>query len=130
MLQLRGVSDQVAPTVFVVMPFAAEMRVNYDQFIKPAIAQAGALAVRADEEQAGHIHGQMFERLLDADVVVVDISGTNPNVFYELGVAHGARGRTLMAVREDCAKAIPFDVMPYRVFVFPDPVGPVTSTIP
>jgi len=109
------------PTVFVVMPFAGEMRANYDLILRPAIVEGGAQPVRADEEHAGHIHGQMMERLFDADVVLVDISGSNPNVFYELGVAHGSRGRTLMVVREDFTKAIPFDVMPYRVFVFPDP---------
>ena len=106
---------------FVIMPFAQEMRRNYDLVIGPALRRGKVRPIRADEEQSGHIHAQMLSRILESGLTVADISGTNPNVFYELGVAHSLRSRTLMVVREDCAKTIPFDVMPYRVFIFKDP---------
>lgn len=114
-------SSDLPPLAFVVMPFASEMRRNYERVIRPALERAGVTMKRADEEDGGHIHAQMFERIVDADLVVADISGTNPNVFYELGVAHALRERTVMVVREDFAGRIPFDVAPYRVCVFPDP---------
>src|ERR1041385_6848030 len=95
---------------FVVMPFAPEMRRNYDLVISPALKRAGVTPIRADEEQAGAIHGQMFGRIMDCDMIIAGVSGTNPNVFYELGVTHALRGRTLMVVRSDHSKAIPFDV--------------------
>lgn len=42
---------------------------------------------RADEEQsAGNIRTDMFQELFLADLVFVDLSIDNPNVWYELGV--------------------------------------------
>lgn len=91
--------SEFPPVAFVIMPFAPEMRRNYDLIIKPALKHANVTPVRADEEQAGHIDGQMFARIVDCDLVIADVSGTNPNVFYELGVSHALRGRTLIRPR-------------------------------
>ena len=103
------------------MPFAPEFRAGYDDVIAPAMRAANLTAVRADEEKLGHIHGMMFERIFESPVVIADVSGTNPNVFYELGVSHGAAGRTVMVVREDYRDAIPFDIAPYRILIYPKP---------
>ena len=56
-------------------------------------------AFRADEEvRAGDIRTDMFQELLVADLVVVDISIDNPNVWYELGVRHALRARGVVLV--------------------------------
>jgi hypothetical protein len=101
------------------MPFDPQFRAGYDDVIAPAMRTANLTAVRADEEQLGHIHGMMFERIFESPVVIADVSGANPNVFYELGVSHGAAGRTVMVVREDYRDAIPFDIAPYRILIYP-----------
>jgi tetratricopeptide (TPR) repeat protein len=51
----------------------------------------------------------MFEQLLSADVVVADVSTSNPNAFYELGVRHALRPHTTITIAED-KMIFPFDV--------------------
>jgi hypothetical protein len=106
-------------TAFVIMPFAPEFRPGYEEVIEPAVRAAGLECIRADQETLGHIHRMMFERIFESPVVVADISGGNPNVFYELGVSHAAACRTVTVVRQDYAKGIPFDIAPYRVIIYP-----------
>ena len=53
---------------------------------------------------------------VDADVIVVDISGANPNVMYELGVAHG-HGKPVVLLSQD-TKRIPFDIANYRFLLY------------
>src|SRR5258705_7019155 len=52
----------------------------------------------------------MYEQLFKADVVVADLSTSNKNAFYELGVRHALRPFTTVIVAEDGIKAFPFDV--------------------
>jgi tetratricopeptide (TPR) repeat protein len=52
----------------------------------------------------------MYERLLSADVVIADLSTSNKNAFYELGVRHALRPHTTIIICEDGAKSFPFDV--------------------
>jgi hypothetical protein len=106
-------------SAFVIMPFDPEYRAGYDDVIAPAMRAANLTAVRADEEELGHIHAMMFERIFESPVVIADVSGANPNVFYELGVSHGAAGKTVMVVRQDYRDTIPFDIAPYRVLIYP-----------
>ena len=78
---------------FVAMPFGTKDGINFDlvysDLIKPALEAAGLEAFRADGEvKAGDIRKDMFQELLLADLVVVDASIDNPNVWYELGVRH------------------------------------------
>jgi len=91
-------ADQLAPLCFVLMPFGKKMdaagRVTnfdsvYTRIIAPAVERAGLEPIRADEEKiGGTIHKPMFERLMLCHYAVADITGANPNVFYELGIRH------------------------------------------
>jgi hypothetical protein len=107
------------PIAFVIMPFAEEFLGGFQDVIEPAVEQAGLRCVRADQQPQGHIQSQMFDQIFDAAVVVADISGVNPNVFYELGVAHCLGSRTVTLAREDYIDRVPFDIAPYRVLVYP-----------
>jgi tetratricopeptide (TPR) repeat protein len=105
------------------MPFGKKMdaggRVTdfdavYQQVIVPAVEQAGLEPVRADEEKVGGtIHKPMFERLMLCHYAVADITGANPNVFYELGIRHALRPRsTVILFRE--GTVLPFDIVLVR----------------
>lgn len=116
---------------FVVMPFGIKEGVNFDlvyaDYIKPALEAAGLQAFRADEEnKAGNIRKDMFQELLLADLVVVDASIDNPNVWYELGVRHALRERDVVVIA--CREGrLPFDIATDRVLRYtrkdgaPDP---------
>jgi tetratricopeptide (TPR) repeat protein len=105
------------------MPFGRKMdaagRVTnfdsiYQNVIAPAVQQAGLEPVRADEEKiGGTIHKPMFERLMLCHYAVADITGANPNVFYELGIRHALRPRsTVILFRE--GTVLPFDIVLVR----------------
>ena len=88
---------------FIAMPFGTKEGIDfnrvYHEYIKPALANAGFDVFRADEEQrAGNIRTDMFQELLVADLVVVDLSTDNPNVWYELGVRHGVQSRGVIQI--------------------------------
>jgi len=71
----------------------------YTDLIKPALEDAGLTAFRADEEtRPGDIRVDMFQELLIADLVVVDLTIDNPNVWYELGVRHALRARGVVLI--------------------------------
>ncbi|MBC7828744.1 MAG: DUF4071 domain-containing protein [Chitinophagaceae bacterium] len=84
---------------------------SYLNMIKPAVEAAGLKCVRADEiVHSGMIDVPMYEQLLTADVVVADLSTSNKNAFYELGVRHALRPYTTVVICEDGIKSFPFDV--------------------
>jgi hypothetical protein len=83
---------------------------SYHYIIKPAAQEAGLTCVRADEIiHSGTIDVPMYEQLLTADVVVADVSTSNCNAFYELGVRHALRPHTTITIAED-KMVFPFDV--------------------
>jgi hypothetical protein len=83
---------------------------SYQYIIKPAAEDAGLACVRADEIiHSGTIDVPMYEQLLTADVVVADVSTSNCNAFYELGVRHALRPHTTITIAED-KMVFPFDV--------------------
>lgn len=83
---------------------------SYQYIIKPAAEDAGLECRRADEiVHSGLIDVPMYEQLLSADVVVADISTSNANAFYELGVRHALRPYSTITIAED-KMMFPFDV--------------------
>lgn len=108
-------------TCFVVMGFGKktdfetgrvlDLDKSYRNMIKPAVEAAGLECIRADEiVHSGLIDVPMYEQLLKADVVVADLSTSNKNAFYELGVRHALRPFTTVVIAEDGIKTFPFDV--------------------
>ena len=107
------------PTCFVVMGFNKKTDPNtgkvfdldksYQYIIKPAVSSAGFDCVRADEIQhSGVIDVPMYERLLNADLVVADLSTLNVNAFFELGVRYALKPRATICIAESGFKN-PFD---------------------
>jgi hypothetical protein len=69
--------------------------------------------VRADQiDDEGLITNQIIEHLLEDDLVVADLTGLNPNVFYEVAVRHAARKPIVHLITK--GEQIPFDVANMR----------------
>lgn len=69
--------------------------------------------VRADEiDDEGLITNQIIEHLIEDDLVVADLTGLNPNVFYEVAVRHAARKPIVHLITT--GQDIPFDVANMR----------------
>jgi len=105
------------PFVFVLMPFEASFNDVYKLGIKPAAEGAGAYCERIDEQIfAESILARIYNQIGKADVVVADMTGRNPNVFYEVGYAH-ALGKTAILLTKN-AEDIPFDLKHYPHIVY------------
>lgn len=81
-------------TCFVIMPFTEKGTDRPDNFfnevlkrlITPSGIDAGFKVVTADRRGSDVIHSTIVNSLLDADLVVADLTGHNPNVLFELGM--------------------------------------------
>jgi hypothetical protein len=97
------------PFVFVLLPFDDTFSDIYKFGIKGAAEDAGAYAERIDEQIFTEgILDRIFTQISKADVVVADMTGRNPNVFYEVGYAH-ALGKVTLLLTQAVAD-IPFDL--------------------
>lgn len=81
--------------------------------IRPVCEQIGFITERADEiDEPGLISKKIIVRLFNADLVIADLTGNNPNVFYELAIRH-ATGKPVVHLIEHNEK-IPFDVFDFN----------------
>lgn len=103
--------------IFVAMPFAQEMRPIYTDHILKVARKLNISCNRGDDFfTTNSIIDEVWSALYHCDLCIVDCTGRNPNVFYELGIAHTlGRKAVLIAQRiED----IPFDIRHIRVIVY------------
>ena len=85
----RGVQDAIRDTL------------EYEGFrVVSPLAVAGS----------ANVMGSVTEAITDADVLVVDVTRQNPNIMYELGLAHGLRKPTILIRSTEGREAIPFDL--------------------
>ena len=104
-------------SAFVLMPFAEEFTAAYRMFIKDALEQAGFETTRADDLlNQRNIMQDVISGIAGAHLVVADLTGSNPNVFYELGISHALQKPTILLTQS--IDDLPFDLRSYRVLVY------------
>lgn len=109
---------------FVISPIGeegSETRTRSDQILKHIITQPvlqlGYEVIRADKiSEPGIITTQIIEYIVDAELVIADLTDHNPNVFYELAIRHAMRKPLVQMIRK--GDVIPFDVAATRVIQF------------
>jgi len=117
--------DKKEKNCFVIMPFGKrgteEHRRNlkvYRLMIKPVLENCGYRSIRSDEvDHPGSITRDIIELLYESDLVVADLSGKNPNVFYELGVRHVLFKCGTIQILEE-GESLPFDIANYKVIYY------------
>jgi hypothetical protein len=87
-------------TCFVMQPFGGHLGTYYETIFKPAIKQAGLTPVRADDDifATGKIMDQVWRGIRQAKVLLAELTSKNPNVFYELGLAHALEKPVILEV--------------------------------
>jgi hypothetical protein len=99
------------------MPFDSEFDSIYNELLKPALEQAGYSVARADSFlDQENIMRDIVRGIANSDLIVVDLTTHNPNVLYELGLAHGLRIPTILLAQN--IEEVPFDLRGYRVIVY------------
>jgi hypothetical protein len=108
-------------TCFVVMGFGPktdfqsnpqrvlDLNRTFEDIIEPAVTESGVECIRADKIiHSTVIDKPMYEHLLAADLVIADLSTSNANAIYELGVRHALRPHATIVIAED-RFTFPFD---------------------
>lgn len=109
---------------FVIAPIGemdSHVRRRSDQLlrhlIRPVVEPLGYTVHRADElHDEGLITNHVIERVIESDLVIADLAGRNPNVFYELAVRHAARNPVVHL--NEHGEDIPFDVANMRAIAY------------
>lgn len=132
--------DKLRPICFMVMPFGvkptgiadgkAPPEIDFDRLwekiLRPAITELKYEAVRADQDLGALIIKDMLERLTLADLVVADLTLSNGNVYYEVGIRHGAQPAGCVLISAAWSKQL-FDVDQMRRIPYPLPRKEITD---
>jgi hypothetical protein len=103
--------------IFVAMPFAEDMEDVYEFGIREPVNQAGCLCERCDRDIfTGDVMERIKDRIATASVVVADMTGSNPNVYLEVGYAWGKGTPTLLIARE--GEELKFDVRTHKCIYY------------
>jgi len=109
------------PRLFVAMEYREPFDTFYQKVIKPQ-AESDFEVVRMDEKFGpGVIFQDMQREIAQADVVIAEITPSNPNVFYELGYAHALGKPTILLAQRGVD--LPFDIRSFRVVFCDDTIG-------
>jgi len=114
----KGVSVSSKDTCLVLMPFTDPHSTYYEQIYKPAIEKAGLQPVRADADifGEGKITDQVWQGIKAAKMLIAELTTRNPNVFYELGVAHALRKPVILIGSNE--NDVPFDLRNIKVIYY------------
>lgn len=111
---LPSSDPQFRSDVFMLMPFSGRTAQEvYKNHILKVVKDRELTINRGDDFFTGtHVVHDIWSAINAAAVVIADCTGRNPNVFYELGIAHTLGKKTiLIAEREE---DVPFDLRTYR----------------
>lgn len=95
---------------FVIMPFKDELDYIYG-VIKQGLNKAGYICNRVDEiEGSKPIINKILTEILQSRYIIADLTDCNPNVFYELGIAHSFKEAQNIIILKQQDSKVPFDI--------------------
>jgi hypothetical protein len=98
--------------LFIAMPYAKEFNNAYYFGIKYPVEQRGRKCERVDQDAfTGDIVERLRRRIATCELIIADITGNNPNVFYEIGYAEGI-GKPVILISQE--QETPFDLKTRR----------------
>jgi nucleoside 2-deoxyribosyltransferase len=102
-------NDQ-APLCFIVMPFRAELNFFYLYLRRHSHEKHGLRVERGDHQiLTVPLLDKIRQQIAEARVLIADMTGRNPNVFYELGLAH-ALEKPVILLTQDASEDVPTDI--------------------
>lgn len=122
--QIVSLSKKVKePFAFVLMPFKPQEfdQKIYSDVIKPTVEkELGICCIRSDEEtKPGVINNQIYTMIRRAKLIIAETTSRNPNVFYEVGMAH-AFNKDVFIFNNSINKELPFDIITNRAVFYDD----------
>lgn len=98
--------------VFVIMPFSDDFFESYEM-LKEHFSDKFEFTHAGEEDNQQNILADIIMPIYRADIVLADLTGLNPNVMYELGIAHSFNKKTIVITRDNL-ETLPFDLKQYR----------------
>ena len=99
--------------VFVIMQFNEILNPVYEDHISKICKNIGLDCKRADLIlNVGSVVSDIWSLIYSAQIIICDCTGKNPNVFYELGIAHSLGKKTICITQN--SGDIPFDIKHLR----------------
>ncbi|TMI64367.1 MAG: hypothetical protein E6H07_00175 [Bacteroidetes bacterium] len=105
---------------FVLMPFDPRFDPEWKLIKETAESSPFNLKCeRADEfDHPGYVMTDVMEKIGEASLVIVVVNVQNPNVYYELGIAHSFKNSNQVVLISDSIDSVPFDLRPFRHFIY------------
>jgi len=105
----RTFSTKYESDIFVFMPFSPELSPVYEDQLKSIAQKLGKSIARADDFFTNdQIMNEIWTALVNTKLVIADCTQRNPNVFYEIGLAHAVGKPTILITQN--SEDIPFDL--------------------
>lgn len=102
---------------FVISPFGMPFDTYFSHIVKPALEECGLYAIRGDSlYRPTTIIDDIWQGIRNAKLLIAELTGRNPNVLYELGLAH-ALSKPVILISESI-EDVPFDLRSIRVLVY------------
>lgn len=107
-------------TAFCLMPFNDRYSAIY-QAIFYSCQAANYSCERSDEVyNPGNLLRQIVNMILESSIIIALLDGQNPNVFYEIGIAHSIGKTVLLLANKKNKDEIPFDLKSDRLLLYSD----------
>jgi hypothetical protein len=102
---------------FVLMPFSSDFNDIYQFGIKGSCEDVDVYCERVDEQiYQERILDRIYNQIAKADLIIADMTGKNPNVFYEIGYAHALNKPTILLTQN--SDDIPFDFKHFPLIIY------------
>jgi hypothetical protein len=99
--------------VFVLMPFMSKMKPVYEDHIRKVCEKLSFSVGRADDIfTVNSVMADVWTAIKGAKAIVADCTSRNPNVFYEIGLAHVLNKKVILLTQR--TEDIPFDIRHLR----------------
>jgi hypothetical protein len=113
----RPSKPSVKSDIFVVMPFLKDLKPVYEDHIQSILQKMNLTVSRGDDFfTAQSIISDIWDAINSCSVVIADCTGRNPNVFYEIGMAH-TLGKPVILISQN-KEDIPFDIQYIRYILY------------
>lgn len=118
---LFGRPKSIAPSerfdLFVLMPFSENLKGIYEDHIKSVATSLELKVARADDFfSVGSVMKDIWTAICVSRIIIADCTSRNPNVFYEIGLAHTI-GKTVVLITQN-SEDVPFDLKHYRYILY------------
>ncbi len=104
--------EHMKPKVFVISPFSNDFTALYEE-LKEQFKEQYAFYRADDLDTQQNILKDIVMGINNADIIIADLTGLNPNVFYELGLAHAMNKKVIIITQS--IEDLPFDIKSYKV---------------